>query len=175
MFIQLVVTGYSFLCALLSEYITKYFVTGNTDYLSYVDALEKIDEKLAKLGGYENKKKIDKLNKDKEDINQKIAFIKFKPMILNVVIMIVSTILVNYLFDPQPVGILPFEPFGFFTRVTHRNLPGENMQECSIFFFFILTRMTLKPICAQLFGNDNVNEASFMNAFIPNSEAFKSE
>ena len=89
--------------------------------------------------------------------------------------MISSTILVNYLFTPIKVATLPFEPFSFFRKVTHRNLPGEDFRECSIFFLYILIRMACKPIVARLFGNSDMNESSFMNAFVPNDEALKSE
>ncbi|BFU24908.1 hypothetical protein EHI8A_017360 [Entamoeba histolytica HM-1:IMSS-B] len=174
-FSQIAITVYSLVCCAISEFITKYFVTDSPVYISLNNEAEALEQKISKLGGYENKKKREKLEKDQATIKQQIAFHKFKPMILNLVFMIASTIAVNYMFKPVKVGKLPFQPFSFFTKVTHRNLPGDDMTDCSLFFFYVLMRMAFKPIMAKLFGNDNVNEASFMNAFVPENETFKSK
>ena len=172
---QIMISTYALICCLISEFVTRYFVTTNNQYISYQDSIQKIEEKMAKLSGYENKRKREKLEKEKSECQQKIAFIKFKPMLINAVILIFSSIFVNFLFTPVKVATLPFEPFKLFVRVTHRNLPGDNMRDCSIFFFYVLVRMTLRPIIAKLMGNSNLNESSFLNAFAPNNENFKSE
>ena len=167
------VTIYSVICTCLSEFVTRYFVTTNSQYISYNELIQKTDEKMKKLSFYDKKRP--KLEKDKKDCQQKIAFIKFKPMIINLVIMVVSSILVNQIFTPIKVATLPFMPWKFIQRITHRNLPGENMTDCSVFFFYILVRLAIKPIIAKIMGNSDLNEASFLNSFAPNEEAFKSE
>ena len=170
---MVLVSLYAVICSYISEFVTKYFVTSNSQYQSFNELIKKTDEKMKKLSFYDKKR--EKLEKDKKDYQQKIAFIKFKPMIINLVVLIASSILVNQLFTPIKVASLPFEPFKFVQRITHRNLPGENMTDCSVFFFYILVRLAIKPIIAKIMGNSDLNEASFLNSFAPNEEAFKSE
>ncbi|KAL7722377.1 Calcium load-activated calcium channel [Entamoeba marina] len=172
--IQLPVVLYAVICSAISEFITKYFLTGQESYQSLCDNLKKIEEKLDNLG-YDNQKKKDRAIKEKQSISQQIAFMKFKPQIINAVFMVITTILVNYVFEAQKVGTLPFQPFGFFSRITHRNLTGDDMTDCSLFFFYILVRMAVRPIMQKVFGNDDQNSASFMNSFVPDVDAFKQE
>ena len=170
---MILVSFYAVICSLIYEFVTKYFVTSNSQYISFNEAIKKTDEKMKKLSFYDKKR--EKLEKDKKDYQQKIAFIKFKPMIINLVVLVASSILVNQLFTPIKVATLPFEPWKIIKGITHRNLPGDNMTDCSLFFFYILVRMTVKPIIAKIMGNSDLNEASFLNSFAPNNEAFKSE
>ena len=104
------------------------------------------------------------MERDKSVFKQKIAALKFKPTIFTAVFMIVSSVAVNYIFTPQAVAVLPFMPWEFFRRITHRNLPGENYTECSVFFFYIITRMAVRPILAKFFKNGLFYKAFHVNA-----------
>jgi integral membrane protein DUF106 len=43
-----------------------------------------------------------------------------------------------------PVARLPFEPISWFTRITHRGLPGTDMTEGAHLIIYVLTSMFVK-------------------------------
>ena len=46
-------------------------------------------------------KKADRLKKELDGYKQRVTLMSFKPMLINIVIMVVSTVLVNYLSAPR--------------------------------------------------------------------------
>ena len=37
----------------------------------------------------------------------------------------------SFSYDGIPIAMLPFEPLGFIQKLSHRNIPGDNVLECS--------------------------------------------
>jgi hypothetical protein len=52
----------------------------------------------------------------------------------------------GYSFDGVIVGRLPFEPFTFLQGLTHRNLPGTDMRDCSSHVVFALGMVTARAV-----------------------------
>jgi calcium load-activated calcium channel len=44
------------------------------------------------------------------------------------------------------VAKLPFHPVGFIQGITHRNLDGDDITDCSMIFVYILSNISLRPI-----------------------------
>ena len=51
----------------------------------------------------------------------------------------VSMYLLNSYFYGLVIGKLPFVPFGMVTSMSHRGIDGEDWQEVSLIFIFILS------------------------------------
>ena len=49
---------------------------------------------------------------------------------------------------------LPFVPAGFVTGMSHRGLEGDNMQECSLTFLYVLITMALRGVFGKMTGSD---------------------
>jgi hypothetical protein len=46
--------------------------------------------------------------------------------------------MVNSYFSGKVVGRIPFEPWGMLTNMSHRGLSGDDMQEFSLVFVYML-------------------------------------
>lgn len=55
-------------------------------------------------------------------------------------------------YDGIVVARLPFVPFTFLHKITHRNLEGDDMAECSFIFIYMLCSMSIKPNLQKLLG-----------------------
>lgn len=49
---------------------------------------------------------------------------------------------------------LPFEPFGFVGSMTHRGLEGDDMQEVSLVFIYLLAQMILRGTVSKVLGTE---------------------
>jgi len=49
-------------------------------------------------------------------------------------------------------ALLPFEPFSLLTKVTHRNLPSNNYQQCSMTFILIISSMSIRTNLKKWLG-----------------------
>ncbi|OAF70180.1 Transmembrane and coiled-coil domain-containing protein 1 [Intoshia linei] len=93
------------------------------------------------------KKKIDIEEEKLTQINNQLNWTKMKSMFL---IGIVFTILLRIFgnkFSGKIIAKLTFIPFSFIQGVSHRGLEGNDMTDCSFFFFYIMCTMFLKQVC----------------------------
>lgn len=75
-----------------------------------------------------------------------------------------------YRFDGRVVAKLPFEPFGFVSGITHRNIPGNNMQECSFLFIYILSSLFFRNNIMKLAGVEQQQQNPFGDWATPKTE-----
>ena len=68
--------------------------------------------------------------------------------------------------DGVVVAKLPFEPFGFITPISHRNLPGTDFTEASAYFFYALCSIAIRPLLQKLLGVKKQGGDMF-SAFMP--------
>lgn len=52
-------------------------------------------------------------------------------------------------FDGRVVAKLPFEPFGIVQSVSHRNLMGKDVTDCSFLFLYILCTMSIREVSLE--------------------------
>jgi hypothetical protein len=50
------------------------------------------------------------------------------------------------------VARLPFKPVGIFANLTHNQLEGEDYQECSVAFLYLLALFTLRTTIRKFIG-----------------------
>jgi len=64
------------------------------------------------------------------------------------------------------VAKLPFEPFGLFTAVTHRNLPGTDMTDCAAFGIYALASVCVRETLKRYLGfAKKIKGQDFMDMF----------
>lgn len=125
----------------------------------------------------DNKKEIDDLNKKldekKESLkakskqqDKKIKFIEsnlkqknFDMMKTNMISMFIIGLftfycisLFNGLFQGIIVAKLPFLPFKFITRISHRGILTNDLTDCSFTFLYLLCNFSFRPIIQKLLG-----------------------
>lgn len=52
----------------------------------------------------------------------------------------------NNLFSGRVVAKLPFIPLGFIQGLSHRNLDGNDLTDCSFIFLYILCTMSIRQV-----------------------------
>lgn len=58
----------------------------------------------------------------------------------------------NSIFHGRVVAKLPFIPFGFIQGLSHRNLPGDDLTDCSFIFLYVLCTMSIRSNVQKLLG-----------------------
>jgi len=77
---------------------------------------------------------------------------KSKSMMLVAVLMIGVMTMLNKQFSGVVVAKLPFEPIAFFKSLSHRNIEGDDLSDCSFIFLYILSTMSLRTSIQKLLG-----------------------
>jgi hypothetical protein len=67
-------------------------------------------------------------------------------------ISLVSIRVIYTTFEGIVIARLPFEPFSMISGLTHYGLPGENKNECSMTFIFILCNLTFGNYAKKALG-----------------------
>ena len=60
--------------------------------------------------------------------------------------MVIFMSLLSSAFQGIVVAKLPFEPFFMIKNISHRNIPGNDLTDCSMIFVYILANVSLRPI-----------------------------
>ena len=103
------------------------------------------------------KKYADRLEHAKKELGarqRELAGLSFRAQFISIGISIASFWLVGTLFDEVVVGRLPFTPIAWFSQMTHRRLPGEDLRDASYLYFFVLANMATRPFIAKLVGSE---------------------
>ena len=141
------VLAYSVFVAVLSEVISWHFAYKRDDYVRVISQLDRLNKQIdskTPAAGSEQKnkeKKVAKLQDQKKALTAQLMPFNTRMAMVNLVVMLCAYQLLNGLFGGAVIALLPFEPMGMFTAITHRGLEGENFREASAHFFFALGLM----------------------------------
>ena len=157
---SLIILLIAFLTACLSE-LTLYFLVYRTEHYKKLKlSLERQAKKLEKKKesawtakpGMNQKKKLEKTEEKLQVDNREINMIKTKSMVILGFTFTALLGMFNQIFDAVVVAKLPFEPIPFLQGITHRNLMGNDMQDCSFIFLYILSTMAIRENLQKLTG-----------------------
>merc|ERR1711915_582368 len=139
--------------AFLGEGVTWALVYRTEKYQKLKMDIEKQSKKLEKKkeaqGGSatldKNKKK--KLEQDEEKLkntNRDLTMVKMKSMFAIGFAFTALLSTFNTIFDGRVVAKLPFTPIYWVQGLSHRNLLGDDMTDCSFIFLYILCTMSIR-------------------------------
>ena len=60
---------------------------------------------------------------------------------------------ISSVFEGKIAARLPFEPFNYVSSMTHRGLEGEDMQDASLFFIYMLAQAAFRGSVSKILGN----------------------
>lgn len=58
----------------------------------------------------------------------------------------------NSLFDGKAVAKIPFVPIKLLQKMSHRNLPGDDMTDCSMAFLYLLCSISIRTNLQKFLG-----------------------
>ena len=131
----------SLISSFIIESILYLFIYRHSNYIKLKDNIESLNNKVLKLKENidiiklkNNEKKISTLEDQIKYKNIEMSSYKFKSTIIVMIIMAGLFALLSSNYDTIIVAKLPFQPFSLLQNLTHRNIQGNDMTDCSFFF-----------------------------------------
>ena len=102
--------------------------------------------------GNSKTKKIKAKDQHVKELHRELGMLKMSSS----VVLAISTIAVfSYLsgwYDTKVVAKLPFRPYSIFTALSHRNIEGKDLTDCSYIFLYAMASMAIKGNLAKALG-----------------------
>ncbi|KAI7684817.1 Calcium load-activated calcium channel, partial [Sarcoptes scabiei] len=145
----------SIFTALLGEGLTWLLVYRTEKYKKLKNEVEKRCKKLERkketFGETRDRQQKKKLEREEEKLknhNRDLSMVKMKSMFA---IGITFTSLLS-MFNNIVVAKLPFVPINWIQGLSHRNLPGNDLTDCSFIFLYILCTMSIRQNIQKVLG-----------------------
>ena len=158
----------------LAEAINYFLVYSKSDYknlISNVKAiakkLEKMDETTTSASNKNSLKRKTQLQDRLKMLNTELTMKKFKSTFIVGIMMLVTIVTLNKKFSGMIVAKLPFEPWSLITKLSHRNIEGDDLTDCSFIFIYALSGIVFRNNIQKLFGFE---PPQTMSPFDPNAK-----
>ena len=156
----LLVMSAAIFTAVLAEGLSYALIYRTEDYKNIKKNLESLTKQLAKekdkiVTASKQKiqeKKITKADTSLKNTNQQLNASKMKSTMIIAVFMIAFMSTLSSTYHGVVVAKLPFVPFSMLQGITHRNLPGDDMTDCSMIFIYLLTSYLIRNNIQKFFG-----------------------
>lgn len=151
----------------LCEFVSWLLVYRKEDYklmkskpVGDAGEIEKLNKKVEKKRSIhviqaQNKSHEKKLNSVEEQLKSLNRELTWKNMKSNVIIGIFMLLFINFVgtqFQGIVVAKLPFTPFSLIQGITHRNIAGTDMTDCSYLFIYILSAFLFRTNIKKVMG-----------------------
>jgi calcium load-activated calcium channel len=115
--------------------------------------LEKLKDKVLPIDKQkQHKKRVAMAEEQLKDQNRKMSMSKMKSTFFVMLIMLSTYSMLSSLFDGRPVAKLPFQPVRLMLTMSHRNLPGNDITDCSMIFIYVLCSFAIRANVQRFFG-----------------------
>ena len=152
-------SGLTFLISSLQVFFSWLFIYRRADVKALSKELEKSKKELDTLQKNDDfkdeKKRAKRIKKLKADIQYIGAQYSRKTVLVSMILMASSFIFNRScasLFEGKVCAYLPFTPFPFLTKFTHRGLESSDMSEAGFTFIYWATFSLFKDILTNIFG-----------------------
>jgi len=152
---------YALVSAVVAELFCWLFIYRHVDFAKLTShfhrAAQKLDKKkeepapLPKKGNKPDKKLV-QLERDFEGANKAVMATKSRSGMIGGIVHLCTFVSLKSTYDGIVLARMPFEPFGFVQRLSHRNVPGTDPRDCGIIFFYALCSMAIKPNLQRALG-----------------------
>ena len=146
--------------AVLAEGLSYFLIYRTEEYKqikknveSLSKQLEKEKEKVVIASKQKTQeKKITKTDSMLKNTNQQLNSSKMKSTMIIALFMIAFMSTLSSTYHGVVVAKLPFVPFSMLQGITHRNLPGDDLTDCSMIFIYLLTSFIVRNNIQKFFG-----------------------
>lgn len=159
LFDSLLIILISISTALLGEGLTWLLVYRTEKYQRLKTEVDKqskrLDKKKENVGELLDKSLKRKLEREEERLkanNRDLSMVKMKSMLFVGLTFTAILGLCNSLFHGRVVAKLPFIPIGFLKGVSHRNIAGDDLTDCSFIFLYMLCTMSIRANVQKILG-----------------------
>jgi len=145
--------------ALLGEGFTWLMVYRTEKYKRLKSEIEKQSKRLDKrketVGELVEKSLKRKLDREEERLkanNRDLSMVTMKSMFFVGLAFTAILGVFNSIFHGRVVAKLPFVPIRFIQGLSHRNLPGDDLTDCSFIFLYVLCTMSIRANIQKILG-----------------------
>ncbi|XP_057546114.1 uncharacterized protein LOC130825089 [Amaranthus tricolor] len=154
----LTILGISICTAIICEAISYLLIYRTNSYKSLKSAIDKSSKKLETMKTLESSssknktKKKDRVETSLKDASRDLSLFKFKSGAVVALVLFMVFGVLNSLFDGKPVAKIPFVPIRLLQKMSHRNLPGDDMTDCSMAFLYLLCSISIRTNLQKFLG-----------------------
>merc|ERR1712109_193729 len=168
--------------ALLGEGVTWALVYRTEKYQKLKLDIERQTKKLEKKKEAHGEATLDRTQKKKmereeerlKNTNRDLMMVKMKSMMAIGFAFTSLLSMFNSIFDGKVVAKLPFTPLSWIQGLSHRNLMGSDMTDCSFIFLYILCTMSIRQNIQKALGFAPSRAASKQtNMWAPDPNKYK--
>ena len=98
------------------------------------------------------KRKMEREEERLKSTNRDLMLVKMKSMMAIGFVFTSLLSMFNSIFDGKVVAKLPFTPFSWIQGLSHRNLMGSDLTDCSFIFLYILCTMSIRQNIQKALG-----------------------
>merc|ERR1712073_135352 len=157
---SLLILVISICTALLGEGVTWLLVYRTDKYQRLKLDIEKQTKKLERKKEAHGDATLDRTQKKKmereeerlKNTNRDLMLVKMKSMMAIGFAFTSLLSMFNSIFDGKVVAKLPFTPLSWIQGLSHRNLMGSDMTDCSFIFLYILCTMSIRQNIQKALG-----------------------
>jgi len=130
--------------ALFSEGLTWLLVYRTEKYQGLKADVERQCKKIEKkkestdMSDLKSKKKLEKEEERLKTTNREISMVKMKSLFFIGITFTALLSMFSTIFEGRVVAHLPFTPLSYVQSLSHRNLLGDDLTDCSFIFYYIL-------------------------------------
>lgn len=156
---SLLIMAISVSTALLGEGLTWLMVYRTEKYQRLKSEIEKQSKRLEKrketVGELVDKSLKRKLDREEERLkanNRDLSMVKMKSMFFVGLAFTAILGVFNSIFQGRVVAKLPFIPIGFIQGLSHRNLAGDDLTDCSFIFLYVICTASIRSNIQKMLG-----------------------
>eukprot|EP00245_Coleochaete_scutata_P007628 TRINITY_DN23120_c0_g1_i1.p1 TRINITY_DN23120_c0_g1~~TRINITY_DN23120_c0_g1_i1.p1 ORF type:complete len:183 (+),score=39.50 TRINITY_DN23120_c0_g1_i1:90-638(+) len=156
---SLLILAISFGAACFCEALSWLIIYRTPGYKNLRTSIDKTSKKLETMKSMNSSgkksskaKKMDRFENSLKDANRDLTFAKFRSGAVVAISLVLVFGLLSSLFEGKPVAKLPFTPFVFIQKMTHRGLPGDDPTDCSMAFLYFLCSMAIRSNLQKILG-----------------------
>jgi len=150
----------SFFSSLVAEGLAWLLIYRTERYQKMTNDLKRLNKRVEKvrsenegLNSTSQKKKVKTAEEDLQTVSRNLSFEKMKSdAIIFMGFMVVFLSILGSVYDGRSIGKLPFEPFSLLQGISHRNLPGSDITDCSYLFIYVLSSIIFRTNIQKIFG-----------------------
>lgn len=136
----------------LMVYRTEKFQRLKSEIEKQTKRLDKLKENTGELVDKAAKRKLEREEELLKANSRDLSMAKMKSMFIIGFAFTAILGMFNSIFHGRVVAKLPFVPFGFIQGLSHRNLPGEDLTDCSFIFLYVLCTMSIRANIQKVLG-----------------------
>lgn len=136
----------------LMVYRTEKYQRLKADIEKQSKKLDKRKENIGELVDKSIKRKFEREEERLKANNRDLSMVKMKSMFFVGFAFTAILGMFNNIFHGRVVAKLPFTPISFVQGLSHRNLAGEDLTDCSFIFLYVLCTMSIRANIQKLLG-----------------------